>query len=77
METTFKIIAEATTKYVETVKQYSDEMTEDQKKIMAMSAIGLVVDSMCATFSLNENETWEMLYHVHAQINNEEGDLKM
>lgn len=75
--TIFKIIAGITTKYVESVKHYFDEMTEDEQKIMAMSAIGLVVDSMCATFGLNENETWEMLYNAHAQINKEEGDFKM
>ena len=43
---------------------------------MAPSFCGLLVDSVCAQFGLNENATWDNLHTIHSEVNAELGDYK-
>ena len=70
--TTVASVSEEMTKKMAEVLKDSDT---EVKEIMVKSFIGLMMDSLCDEFGLNENETWEQLYHAHAQINATEGDF--
>jgi hypothetical protein len=65
-------ISESMTKKL--AKTLEDE-SKGVKEIMVKSFIGLMVDSLCDEFNLNENETWEQLYNAHKYVNETEGDF--
>ena len=51
----------------------TDKMT---KSTMSQSFCGLLIDSVCAKFGLDENATWDNLHAIHSEVNEEFGDFR-
>ena len=64
------------TRHVTELREYLDDVEDkDTKELIIKSFMGLMMDSICAEFGLDENKTWAELSEVHAEVNAQEGDF--
>ena len=59
------------------LREYLDDIEDEEtKEIIIKSYMGLMMDSLCAEFGLNENKTWAELAEAHAYVNKHNGDFR-
>ena len=62
----FKVAMEALDEFLNKIK--------DLSTVTGQSILGTAIDRYCFEHNMNECETWETLYGIHAEINEQMGD---
>jgi len=59
------------------LREYLDDVEDEEtKEVIIKAYMGLMMDSLCAEFGLNENKTWAELVEAHAYVNKHNGDFR-